>query len=267
MYRHYDRTPNSGGFSKYECNTLMKASLFITCIIDQFYPEIGESVLRVLQKLGVDLNFPDGQTCCGQPAFNNGFWHDAQPLAKRFLMEFQNSPAIIVPSGSCASMIRVFYRELLHDDPELLSIASKIEPKVFELSEFIVDVIGIKSLITRAGGSRYKTTYHESCHLRRELGAKTQARTLIKALPSVDLIEMDQAEVCCGFGGIFAVKYSDISGAMLQDKITHISDTGADTVVSCDSGCLMQIEGGLEMQKRSIGTMHLAQLLDKALVD
>ena len=245
----------------------MKASLFITCIIDQFYPEIGESVVHVLQKLGVDLDFPDGQTCCGQPAFNNGFWSDAQPLAKHFLMEFQNSPAIIVPSGSCASMIRVFYQELLHDYPDLLSIASTTAPKVFELSEFIVDVIGVEKLSPNPSNPLSKTTYHESCHLRRELGARTQARTLIKALPSVDLIEMKQAEVCCGFGGTFAVKYSDISGAMLQDKVAHISDTGADTVVSCDSGCLMQIGGGLEMQKRPIRPMHIAQILDKALVD
>ena len=243
----------------------VKASLFVTCIIDQFHPEVGESVVRVLRKLGVDLDFPEGQTCCGQPAFNSGYWNDAKPLAKRFLDEFRDKPAIVVPSGSCASMIRVFYRELLHDDPELLRAAEAVAPRVFELSEFLVDVLGVDSLGPELGPLHSKATYHEGCHLRRELGATTQARALIGAVPGVELVEMEQAEVCCGFGGTFAAKYADISGAMLQDKVEYIDATGADAVVACDSGCLMQIGGGMEKQGVSVRPMHLAQLLDESL--
>ena len=244
----------------------VKASLFVTCVIDQFYPEVGESVVRVLRRLGVNLDFPEGQTCCGQPAFNSGFWSDAKPLAERFLGEFRDKSAIVVPSGSCASMIRVFYRELLHDDPELLRTAEVVAPKVFELSEFLVDVLGIDSLTPALGPLPSKATYHEGCHLRRELGATTQARALIGAIPGVELVEMEQAEVCCGFGGTFAVKYADISGAMLQDKVEYINATGADAVVACDSGCLMQISGGMEKQGVSVRPMHLAQLLDESVL-
>ncbi len=246
----------------------VQASLFVTCIVDQFYPQVGESAVRVLRRLGVDVDFPQGQTCCGQPAFNSGFWSDAKPLAQRFLKVFGESRYIVTPSGSCAAMVRVFYRDLLRDDPELLKKADELGSRTYEMSEFIVDVLGITRLKTpaeaRAASPERKVTYHESCHLRRELGATTQPRTLIASLPDVRLVEMDQADVCCGFGGTFSIKYPDISGAMLQDKIDKIRDTGADAVVACDSSCLMQIAGGLEKQGVSVDALHLAQLLDEA---
>ena len=247
----------------------MKASLFVTCVIDQFYPEVGESTVRVLRRLGVDLDFPEGQTCCGQPAFNSGFWSEARPLAKRWLDQFDGDRDVVVPSGSCASMVRVFYEELLHDEPHLLEKAKRVGERVYELSEYIVDVLGVTDVSayadeasSSAGG---KITYHEACHLRRELGVETQPRTLIASCPGVELIEMRQAEVCCGFGGTFSVKYPDISGAMLQDKVTNTVDTGAGAVVACDSSCLMQIGGGLDKQSAAVRPMHLAQLLDEAM--
>ena len=248
----------------------VKASLFVTCIIDQFYPDVGESTVRVLKRLGVELDFPRSQTCCGQPAYNAGFWSDAKPLARRVLDQFEHSEYVVIPSGSCATMIRVFYPELFEDEPESLSKADSLAGRTYELSEFIVDVLGVTDLSHLVEGTgdqnaiagKSKVTYHEACHLRRELGVTTQPRTLIRSLPGVELVEMDQAEVCCGFGGTFSVKYAEISGAMLQDKLDRIEATGAESVVACDSSCLMQIGGGLEKGGSGVRPVHLATLLD-----
>ncbi len=247
----------------------IRASLFVTCIIDQIYPEVGEAATRVLRRLGVDLDFPTSQTCCGQPAFNSGYWRDAKPLARRTLRTFEGDRYVVVPSGSCASMLRVFYAELLEDEPELLARSEALVPRVYEFSEFVVDVLGVTDLAAYLGddkpGSPRTVTYHETCHLRRELGATTQARALIGSLDAVKLAEMEQSEVCCGFGGTFSVKYPDISGAMLQDKLDHIRDTGADAVVACDSSCLMHIGGGMARQGMRARPMHLAELMDEVM--
>ncbi len=268
----------------------IRASLFVTCIIDQIYPEVGEATTRVLRRLGVDLDFPSGQTCCGQPAFNSGYWRDAKPLARRTLRTFDGDRYVVVPSGSCASMLRVFYAELLEDEPDLLERAEALVPRVYEFSEFIVDVLGVTDLhphpdLPPARGKGHggadsprTVTYHETCHLRRELGATTQARALIRSLDTVGagfkparqrdgitLVEMQQSEVCCGFGGTFSVKYPDISGAMLQDKLDNIRDTGADAVVACDSSCLMHIGGGMARQGMRTRPMHLAELMDEVM--
>lgn len=244
-----------------------KASLFVTCVVDQFYPEIGESTVRVLQRLGVDVEFNSDQTCCGQPAFNTGYWKEARPLAQRFLEMYVDDEYVIMPSGSCATMVRVFYQELFHDDPALLQRTEAVGSRVFELSEFLVDVLGVDSLPDAASPNRraMSVTYHEACHLRRELGATIQPRKLLNAAPGFELIEMEQSEVCCGFGGTFAVKYSDISGAMLNEKLTHIRDSAADIVVACDATCLMHIGGGLEKQGIPVRPMHLAQVLDESM--
>jgi len=246
-----------------------KASLFVTCIIDQLNPEVGESTVRVLQRLGVELDFPTAQTCCGQPAFNSGYWSEAKPLARRFLETFTGEIPIVIPSGSCASMVRIFYQELFHDEPLWAEKVSSLAPNVFELSEFLVDVLNatdeIGAIATLAEAQEVLVTYHETCHLRREIGATTQARELLQALPNVTLAEMPQSEVCCGFGGTFAVKYADISGAMLKDKVDNIKISNAGTVVACDSSCLMHIGGGLEKQNVPAQPLHLAQLLDQAM--
>ena len=246
----------------------MSALLFVTCVVDQLYPEVGESTVRLLGRLGVDLEFPEAQTCCGQPAFNSGYWAEARPLARRWLEQFDRDRDVVVPSGSCASMVRVFYEELLHDDPELLERTRRAGRRVYELSEYIVNVLGVTDVSEVASGGLdaepFRATYHEACHLRRELVVQTQPRTLIASCPGVELVEMRQPEVCCGFGGTFSVKYPDISGAMLEDKIRNTIDTGADAVVACDSSCLMQIRGGLERRGAAVRSMHLAELLDRS---
>jgi L-lactate dehydrogenase complex protein LldE len=247
----------------------VRASLFVTCIIDRLYPEVGESTVNVLGRLGVDLDFPMAQTCCGQPAFNSGFWSDAKPLARRTIEALQSDRYVVVPSGSCASMIRVFYDELFHDEPQMRNRIASLASRTFELSEFIVDVLGISDLSPYADvGSTEttrKVTYHEGCHLRRELVATTQPRSLLNSLSSVEVVEMEQSEVCCGFGGTFSVKYPEISGAMLRDKIDFAAATGADALTACDSSCLMHIGGGIEKQGVAIEPLHIVQLLDEAM--
>ena len=247
----------------------IRASLFVTCIIDQLYPEVGESTVRVLRRLGVDLDFPSAQTCCGQPAFNAGFWNDAKPLARRTIETFQSDRYVVVPSGSCASMMRVFYAELFHDTPQMQTRIASLASRTFELSEFIVDVLGITDLssfaVPESTIPTRKITYHEGCHLRRELGATTQPRTLLNSLPGVELTEMEQSEVCCGFGGTFSVKYPEISGAMLNDKLNFAVGTGADALTACDSSCLMHIGGGIQKRGIPMEPLHLASLIDERL--
>ena len=244
------------------------ASLFVTCVVDQFYPEVGESAVAVLSRLGVDVDFPPGQTCCGQPAFNSGYWKDALPLAKRTLEVLDGARYVVVPSGSCAAMLRVFYAELLHDDPALLARAQRLAPKVFELSEFVVDVLGVTDVSSvgegRSPAAGRRVAYHSSCHLARELGVIAQPTALLGSLTGAELVDMERAEVCCGFGGTFSVKYPEISAAMLQDKLDAIRDSGADAVVACDSSCLMQIGGGLSRQRIGARPVHIAQVLDEA---
>ena len=241
----------------------MKASLFVTCIVDQFYPDVGESAVRVLSRLGVDVDFPEAQTCCGQPAYNAGYTELAVDAARRMLNAFRGTRYVVAPSGSCAAMVKVFYPELLQDDPAALAEARDLTGRTYEMSQFIVDVLGYPqpgSLLSR--GKPLKVTYHEGCHLRRELGAVTQPRELIHSLPGVALTEMEHPDECCGFGGTFSVKFADISGAMLTDKLDRIEATEADAVVACDSSCLMQIEGGLRKRRSSVQALHLAELLD-----
>jgi L-lactate dehydrogenase complex protein LldE len=244
------------------------ASLFVTCVVDQFYPEVGESTVRLLRRLGVELDFPEGQTCCGQPAFNSGFRSDAMPAARRFLETFKDSPQIVVPSGSCTAMIRVYYPELFQDDLETAGLAIEVGKKTFELSEFIVDQLGVTDLAaalpdrTQSPGKRI--AYHPGCHLKRELGVVSQPLELMDSLPEIEMVPFAQSDVCCGFGGTFSVKYPEISGAMLRDKVDAVGDSGADTLAACDATCLMQIGGGLERQSVPIRTAHLAQILDEA---
>ncbi len=238
----------------------IKASIFITCLVDQLFPDVGDSMVRVLEKLGVEVDFPQAQTCCGQPAFNSGYHREVKKLARRFMEIFQGDGYIVVPSGSCGAMVKVFYQELFHDEPELLREAQTIASRVFEFSEFLVKVLGV----TDAGAScSARVTYHDCCHLRNELGIISEPRALITGVRGVELVEMKQSDVCCGFGGTFAVKYSDISGAILREKVKHIKESGADILVANDVSCLMHMSGSFSRLGADIKPMHIAQFLDQ----
>lgn len=239
-----------------------KVSVFITCLVDLFFPEVGISMVRLLGRLGADVSFLPGQTCCGQPAFNSGYRADARVLAKRFIRVFsdavENDSYIVSPSGSCTTMVRVFYRELLRDDPEALGALDSLEGRLFELSEFLTEVLGVEDVGAEYAGS---VTYHDSCHALRELGVSDGPRRLIRAVRGVSFSEMEMCDVCCGFGGAFSVKYPEVSVSMLEEKLGSIAQTGADTLVSTDMGCLMQIGGAVKKRGLPIRVMHLAELL------
>ncbi len=237
----------------------MKASLFITCLVDLFFPEVGEAAVKVLRSQGVQVSFPRGQTCCGQPAFNSGYWDEARAAARHFLDVFEATDGYIVtPSGSCAMMVKQEYPHLFEDNPKMRARAVALADRVYELSSFLVDVLGVEDV-----GARYegRVTYHASCHLTRGLGVTEAPRRLLQAVDGLEYVEMKDAGRCCGFGGTFAVKMADVSGAMVEDKITNIRDTQADTLVACDMGCLMQMAGAMRRTNSAIRTCHLAQIL------
>jgi L-lactate dehydrogenase complex protein LldE len=236
----------------------MRASLFVTCLIDQFYPEVGVSTVKLLRRLGVDVDFPADQTCCGQPAFNGGFCSDARPLAERFVSIFEKSEYIVAPSGSCTSMVKVFYRDLFEGDAEMIGRIDSLNARIFELTQFIVNVLGIDDV-----GARYegKVALHQSCHLLRELSVRSEPRRLLEKVRGLELVDLERAEACCGFGGLFSLKYPHISGGILEEKMDCIIRSGAETVVASDMGCLMHIAGGLSRQGQPVRTAHIAEIL------
>ncbi|MFZ2098907.1 MAG: (Fe-S)-binding protein [Anaerolineales bacterium] len=236
--------------------------LFVTCIIDTLYPETGEAVLHVLQKAGVNVSFPPGQTCCGQPAFNAGLRKQARKMAIQTIRAFDGYPGpVVVPSGSCASMIRHSYAELFNGDTKWLPRALELAERTYEFSEFLVDVLGIKDIGARFEG---KITYHSSCHLLRGLGVDQQPKALLAAVRNAEFIELPDTADCCGFGGVFSVEHPEISAAMLDRKLANIEASGASIVVSCDAGCVTNINGGLHRQKKNQRAVHLAEILDQS---
>ena len=238
----------------------LRVALFVTCLGDVFYPEAGEAVVRVLRRLGVEVDFPTAQTCCGQPAFNAGFRAQARAVARHQLEVLVPYEYVVVPSGSCTAMFRVFYPELFAGDAALEAQANALAERVYEFSEFVVRVLGVADV-----GAAYegKVAYHASCHLLRELGVDEPPHRLLQGVRGAEVTPMDLESQCCGFGGTFAVKYPDISDAMLKKKIDSLKRAGADTLVSCDAGCLMHIAGRLRRQGDGVRVMHLAELLSR----
>jgi L-lactate dehydrogenase complex protein LldE len=212
----------------------------------------------VLERLGYRVDFPEDQTCCGQPAFNTGYRAEACQVARHFLKVFRDWEYIVVPSGSCTSMIAHHFRDLFPDDPATLAAADALASRVFEFSRFVLEVAGVDDVGARM---RDVVTYHDSCHALREFGIKDGPRRLLAKVDGLELREMDAAEECCGFGGTFSVKLPEISGGMARTKIDSIVRTGARTVVSVDSSCLMQIQGALSRAALPVRTMHLAEVL------
>jgi L-lactate dehydrogenase complex protein LldE len=237
---------------------VVRASLFATCLVDQFFPHVGVSTVRVLRRLGVQVDFPTGQTCCGQPAFNSGYRSQALPLARRWLDLFGDSEYVVVPSGSCAAMLKVYMPELLKDDPKDAQRARDLARRTYELSQFLVDVLKV----TDVGASfPAKITYHTSCHLLRELGVSSQPLALLRGVRGAEFAPMEGATECCGFGGTFAVKHADISTAILEDKLRAIEATEAEAIIACDMGCLMHMGGAMRRRGMKTKPMHIAELL------
>lgn len=235
--------------------------LMITCLLDTLYPEIGEAVVRVLERAGLEVAFPAGQTCCGQPAFNAGLRAQAAPLAQRTIAIFEKTTGpVIIPSGSCAAMVRHGYLELFAADPEWLERARRLAARTYELTEFLIDILGISDLGTHFAG---RLTYHRSCHLLRDLGVDKQPLALLSAVHDAELVELAGADECCGFGGVFSVEHPEISSAMLQRKLANIIASGAQRVVTCDAGCLTNINGGLHRRGLPPCAVHIAEILDQ----
>lgn len=238
----------------------VKVSLFIPCLTDQFYPASGMNMLRVLERLGLDVAYNPAQTCCGQPAFNTGYHHESRILAQKFLDIFDRdgSEYIVAPSGSCTTMVAEFYGKQLSLPDAYLEKAERVRGRIHEFTSFLVDVLGITDVGANFEG---RVTLHDSCHALRELHIKKQPRALLSSVRGLDLIEMDAAEVCCGFGGTFAVKHANVSAAMAEEKVASIERSGADFVTGVDSSCLMQIDGMLRRKGSGIRTMHIADIL------
>ncbi|MCH8127946.1 (Fe-S)-binding protein [candidate division KSB1 bacterium] len=234
--------------------------LFHTCLINEFYPEVGMAVVHILERLGIRVEVPLDQTCCGQPAYNSGFLEETKKVAVKNLEVLSSTEgAIIIPSGSCGDMIIHQYRILFAENPDLLKKVDKVSRRCYEFSQFLVDVLGITDL-----GARLKArgAYHPSCHLLRGLKIKDQPKILLENIAELEMVEFEDPEECCGFGGMFSIKNPEISGRMMDNKISNLQASKVDMVISCDMGCLMHLEGGLHRKGSQIRVRHLAQVLD-----
>lgn len=243
-----------------------KVSLFATCVLNNFYPEVAISAARVLKRLGVEVTVETSQTCCGQPFFNSGHWSDSSKLVRKFVSDYSGCDTnIVLPSGSCTSMIRNHYMEICdHND---IGSVEEISARTFEFTEYITQKLGIFDLspFQSKSAERINVTYHESCHLNRELGISIEPVSLLKSLENIVLIDMDQSEVCCGFGGTFSTKYPEISTAMAEEKIANVEKSGADVVTAADMSCLMHMGGLITRKNLEIKSLHIAQLIDMAI--
>lgn len=242
----------------------MKVSLFITCLVDQLFPRTGVKAVELLRRLGVEVRFNAAQTCCGQPAFNAGHRREARRVAAGTLelleAELGSADYVVVPSGSCAAMIRNSYAELFASDPAMRGRAEALGARVTELSEFLVEVLGVEDV---GASFRGGVTYHDSCHLLRELGVSGAPRKLIGAVRGAEFVELENADACCGFGGMFSVEYPDISAAILEEKVRQVERSGAGALVACDAGCLMQMRGALSRRGSRVRCLHLAEFLSE----
>jgi L-lactate dehydrogenase complex protein LldE len=238
----------------------MQVSLFITCFNDTLFPGTGQATVKLLERLGQRVDFPRAQTCCGQMHFNTGYQAEALELARRFVDVFVHAEAVVAPSASCAGMVREFYPRLaeISGDAGLAREVAGLAPRVYELSEFLVGVLGVDDV-----GAYYphRVTYHPTCHSLRMLRVGDAPLRLLRKVRSIDLVELSGAEECCGFGGTFAIKNADTSLAMLGDKVRHVLDTRAEVCAAADNSCLMQIGGALHRQRAGVRTVHLAEIL------
>ncbi|MET9221868.1 (Fe-S)-binding protein [Streptomyces sp. NPDC003300] len=242
----------------------MRVALFVTCVNDLLYPDTGRAVVTLLERLGVEVDFPAAQTCCGQPQFNAGYRHETEPLVRRYAAAFDAYDHVVTPSGSCAAMVRDNYPRIAAKavaesrDRGLTEAAASAVPKTYELTEFLVDVLGVTDV---GAYFPHAVTYHPSCHGLRMLGLGERPRRLLEAVKGLELRELEGAEECCGFGGTFAVKNPDVSAAMGEDKVRHALDSGAQVLCGADNSCLMHLDGLLRRQDADLRAVHLAEIL------
>jgi L-lactate dehydrogenase complex protein LldE len=237
----------------------MRVGFFVTCLVDLMRPSVGFAALKLLEAGGADVYVPPTQTCCGQPAYNSGDRADAVALARKVIDEFERCDYLVAPSGSCSGMIRTHYAELFADDAPTRARAEALAGKTWEVTSFLVDVLGVDRVPGRFDGT---VTYHDSCAGLREMGVKTQPRALLAKVPGLSLREMAEPETCCGFGGTFSIKYGEISARLADNKCGHVAASGADTLVLGDLGCMLNIEGRLRRRgDTKTRVMHVVEVL------
>jgi L-lactate dehydrogenase complex protein LldE len=235
----------------------LRAALMVTCLGDLFFPDVGVRIVRLLRRLGVQVEFPQGQTCCGLPLFNSGYHVEAAAVAARTLALFRDAEHVVVPSGSCAWMVKHEYPGLMKD-PALRGQSERLAARTRELSQFLVAVVGRARFTSAVAG---RVTYHDSCHLLRGLHESRTPREILERLDGAAFVELGGADECCGFGGSFAVRLPEVSAAVLERKLASVEASGAECVVACDAGCLMQMSGGLRRRGSRVRALHLAEIL------
>ena len=235
----------------------MKVQLFIPCFVDQLYPQTAFNMVKVLEKACCDVSYNTNQTCCGQPAFNAGFWDESRDVCSKFIKDFDGADYIVAPSASCVGFVRNYYSKLFENSSQHNAVKD-LGKRIFEFSEFLTDVLKIENYGAELNA---KATYHDSCAALRECKIKTGPRTLLSFVKGLELVEMNDVETCCGFGGTFAVKFEAISAGMADQKITNALATGAEYIISTDLSCLMQIDGFIKKKNLPLKTMHIADVL------
>ncbi len=241
----------------------MNVELFIPCFIDQLYPGTAFNVIKLLHYSGVSVHYNPEQTCCGQPAFNSGYWKEARSLAIKFLDDFENAGAIVGPSASCTGYIRNYYHRLFEDDTVYLERFRQLRPKIYELTDFLVNVLQVTSF---GAEFNHRVTYHDACAALREYGIRKEPRILLGNVKGLELVEMDDTETCCGFGGTFSVRFTALSTAMTQQKVENALATGAEYIVSTESSCLMNQESYIRKNRVPLKPIHIADILANRLL-
>lgn len=235
----------------------MKVQIFIPCFIDQLYPQTAFNMVKVLEKATCEVVYNTNQTCCGQPAFNAGFIDESRAVCSKFLKDFEGVDYIVAPSASCVGFVRNYYSKIFDNSAQHNQVKD-LGKRMYEFSEFLTDILKIENFGAQLNG---KATYHDSCAALRECKIKTGPRNLLNHVKGLELVEMNDVETCCGFGGSFAVKFDEISAGMADQKLTNALETGADYIISTDISCLMQLDGFIQNKKLPIKTMHLADVL------
>ncbi|WP_026695315.1 (Fe-S)-binding protein [Peribacillus kribbensis] len=236
----------------------MKVTLFATCLVDMFQSNVGKATVELLERLGCEIIFPESQVCCGQPAYNSGYVRESKEAMKRMIRTFQNAEYVVSPSGSCVAMFKE-YPHIFKEDHEWGLLAQQLAEKTYELTQFIVDVLHIEDVGAQLNG---KATYHTSCHMTRLLGVKSAPMILLNNVKGLEYTELPGKEQCCGFGGTFSVKMAQISEQMVDEKVTHVEETGADYLIGADAGCMMNIGGRIDRTGKPIKVMHIAEVLN-----